>query len=358
MMDNETLKAFLPQEFKQATPQDNGSDIASILQRCEIDYNNEYEDAPTVISIDGQRIATLGNFSVLIGKAKSRKTFFATAITAAALRNGTFCGVTATLPDEKNVILYFDTEQSTFDCSLVLKRIVTAAGRRPDDLRFFSLRKFNPKERTEIISHAINTIENIGLVVIDGIRDLVSNINNEYEATAVSGHLMKWSQEQNIHIVTVLHQNKADNNARGHVGTEVINKGETVLSITKDERTPNISLVNPEFSRAIDSGRIAFCIDENGLPALVEDYAFEDGQKVMTDGQHYKDVVCKIFDPDSSLQYSELVNAIREQTNVGMNKAKTYLQHYQNVGMITATGTAGTKLVRYSKNEKYEDLPF
>jgi hypothetical protein len=341
----------------QAPPQHNGSDIGAILQRCEILHRTEYKDAPTVLSIDGQRIATLGNFSVLTGKAKSRKTFFATGITAAALKNGTYCGVTANLPDDKRMILYFDTEQSTYDCSVVQSRIIAAAGVQPDNLRFFSLRKFNPKERTEIINHAISSIDNIGLVIIDGVRDLVANINNEYEATAVSGHLLRWSQERNIHIVTVLHQNKADTNARGHVGTEVINKGETVLSVTKDDRAPDISIVNPEFSRSQDAGRIAFTINSDELPVLVDDYVFEDGQKVMTDDHHFK-VVSKIFTATDSMQYSELVNAIRDQVNVGVNKAKTLLTHYQNTGMITTTGTAGTKLVRYSKNDNYENMPF
>jgi hypothetical protein len=32
-----------------------------------------------------------------------------------------------------------------------------------------------------------------------------------------------------IHIHTILHQNKADENARGHIGTELNNKAETVL---------------------------------------------------------------------------------------------------------------------------------
>lgn len=338
-------------------PINSNANLEVLLQNCEIDPNADYQQAPTVLSIDGQRIGTLGNFSVLTGKAKSRKTFFCTALAAAAINNSTFCGVTASLPKDKRTTLYFDTEQSTFDAAQVLQRIITTAGVTPDNLRFYTLRKFTPEQRTALINHAIGNIANVGLVIIDGIRDLVANINNEYEATTVSGNLLKWSQEQNVHIVTILHQNKADTHARGHVGTEVINKGETVLSVTKDEKTPHISIVQPEYSRAQDAGRIAFTIDENGLPVMVEDYIFSDGQKGITDEQHYT-IVKKIFENASTLQYSELKNEIRNHTNVGHNKAKTYLQHYINTRMIISTGTAGTKLVRYSKNEQYQNEPF
>ena len=35
---------------------------------------------------------------------------------------------------------------------------------------------------------------------------------------------MQWTGEQNIHIQTVLHLNKGDDNARGHIGTELNTK--------------------------------------------------------------------------------------------------------------------------------------
>ena len=40
----------------------------------------------------------------------------------------------------------------------------------------------------------------------------------------------------------LLHQNKGDEHARGHIGTELSNKAETVLQVEKDEKNPGVSL--------------------------------------------------------------------------------------------------------------------
>mgnify|MGYP007001916110 CR=1 FL=1 len=51
---------------------------------------------------------------------------------------------------------------------------------------------------------------------------------------------MGWSETKGIHIFTVLHENKIDNNVRGHIGTELQNKSETVISVRKQEHEKNL----------------------------------------------------------------------------------------------------------------------
>ena len=74
---------------------------------------------------------------------------------------------------------------------------------------FLALRKFNPKERLAIIDDAISQIEGLGFVVIDGIRDLVYDINSPSEATCVISKLMQWTDEYQIHLHTILHHHFA-----------------------------------------------------------------------------------------------------------------------------------------------------
>lgn len=58
-----------------------------------------------------------------------------------------------------------------------------------------------------------------GFVVIDGIRDLMYDINNPSESVELINDLMRWSSMHDLHIHTVLHLNKGDDNTRGHIGT-------------------------------------------------------------------------------------------------------------------------------------------
>ena len=79
---------------------------------------------------------------------------------------------------------------------------------------------------------------------------MVYDINSPSESTKVISLLMTWTGERHIHIHTILHQNKGDENARGHIGTELSNKAETVLQVEKDEKDPDISTVKaaPHYS--------------------------------------------------------------------------------------------------------------
>ena len=221
-------------ERKEVTPE-----AAVILwQASRLDLSEDYERAPEILKIHGSVIGTLGNFSASIGKAKSKKTFNVSAIVAAALKNGTVLSYTAELPENRRKILYVDTEQSSYHCAKVAKRILRMAGlptgRNHKDLEFLVLRKYTPEERIAIVREAIYRTENVGLVVIDGIRDMVYDINSPSESTKVISLLMTWTGERHIHIHTILHQNKGDENARGHIGTELSNKAETVLQVEKE----------------------------------------------------------------------------------------------------------------------------
>lgn len=218
-------------------------------------------------------IGTLGNFSVVIGKAKSRKTFFVGALASSVLSNDLILNkYKGNLPREQSDVAYFDTEQGRFDVQRVQKRIGRIS--KKDNLKklhLYHLRGIKPIERCNVIKAVIYANPNIGYVVIDGIRDLVSSINDEEQATEISGKLLKWSEELNIHIVVVLHQNKGNTFARGHLGTELINKAELVLSVTKQNGNDEISVVKPEYSRGIEPESFAFTI-VNGLPSPVDKF--------------------------------------------------------------------------------------
>ena len=179
---------------------------------------------PVVLRVDEAIIGTLGNFSVSTGKAKAKKTFNVCTLVAAALINGQVLEYRASFPESKRDILYFDTEQSPYHCQLVMQRILSLVGLpldpEPEHLKFSHLRAIaDPNQRRALIRYAIYNSPNLGLVIIDGIRDL-----------------MQWTEEKNIHIQTVLHLNKGDDNARGHIGTELNNKAESVLLIAKDTK--------------------------------------------------------------------------------------------------------------------------
>ena len=62
---------------------------------------------------------------------------------------------------------------------------------------------------------------------------------------------------------------------RGHIGTEMSNKAETVLVITKSAENPVISEVHALHIREKEFKPFAFSVDDEGLPVMVDNYSFD-----------------------------------------------------------------------------------
>ena len=326
--------------------QNKNQEIAILWQASRLTLTGEYVVAPEILRVHGSAIGTLGNFSASIGKAKSKKTFNVSAIVAAAMKNGTVLQYAAELPENKQKILYVDTEQSPYHCQKVMKRIVRMAGlpldKEPKNLEFLSLRRHTPEIRIAIVEMAIYDMEGLGLVIIDGIRDMVYDINSPSESTKIISKLMQWTDEKQIHIHTILHQNKADENARGHIGTELNNKAETVLEVAKDKLDGNISTVQAIHIRAMDFQPFAFRINDDALPELVDDFSFDKNKRESQffdyselKNEQHKQALETAFSESEQYGYSDLIKALkRGYASIGcvygenkLGKLKTFLEN-------------------------------
>lgn len=314
--------------------------LEELWRNARLSIKADYDVQPEVLKVGDAVIGTLGNFSAAIGKAKSKKTFNCSAIVAAAINNDCVLNYIADFPEGKRKILYIDTEQGASHCLTVLQRIHKLAELSTDmdceNLEFLALRKYSPEDRTAIIEYAITHTEGLGLVVIDGIRDLVYDINNPTEATNIISKLMQWTDEYQIHIHVILHQNKGDENARGHLGTELINKAETIIQIEKDKNDHSISKVEAVHIRTVEFEPFAFRINDDGLPVLAPDYVFEESSPgrpkqppfdpKSIEKEKTKAAMMSMFSGNQKYGYKELEDAIINayaMVNIKLNHNKT-----------------------------------
>ena len=310
-------------------------ELESYLSKGAIRACDEITVPPKILFVGDCTIATFGNFSASTGKAKSKKTFNVSAIVAAALSNSEVLRYTAAFPDDKRKVLYIDTEQSKYHCQKVMKRILQLAGLQTDqecsNLIFVALREQSPEMRRTIIDYMLYKMKGIGLVVIDGIRDLMYDINNPTESTQIINMLMQWSSQYNLHIHTVLHLNKGDDNTRGHIGTELNNKAETVLQITKSQTDPNISEVKAMHIRDKEFEPFAFHINADSLPELVGDYEFDkkdSKRQSLTElsEQEHREALSKVFADGDIPGYGNLIDALGEAyTSIGYSRGRNTL---------------------------------
>lgn len=294
-------------------------ELESYLSKGEIKATDKVTIPPKILFVGDCTIATFGNFSASTGKAKSKKTFNISAMVAAAVTNTTVLNYRACLPEGKRKILYFDTEQSKYHCHNVLERIYKLSGLsvKKDDPRllFWGLREYTPKLRIALIDYALRKHQEVGLVIIDGLRDLMYDINNGKEATDVMTVLMAWTSVYDLHIHTVLHLNKNDNNPRGHIGTELENKAETVLIISKNLQNNSISEVRSMHMRDKEFSTFAFHIDDNKLPVLDNGISVtvvkrREKSLVSLDNEVHQEILSKAFKNNSPTRYSDLVEMV------------------------------------------------
>lgn len=341
-------------EEKRRTMPDNLNDnveerISHILSESLIKATDTYQTPPQIIWVDNSTIATLGNFSASTGKAKAKKTFNVSALVAASLANGKVLNYRASLPEGKRKILYVDTEQSRYHCHNVLERILKLAGLPTsidnENLDFICLREYTPSVRIEVIDYALARDHGYGLVIIDGIRDLLLDINNAGESVEVINKMMEWSSKYNLHIHCVLHQNKGDNNVRGHIGTEMNNKAETVLVITKSTTDPNISEVKAMHIREKEFRPFAFTVNREGLPKMLKNVPEQETGDRQPSRFTFQDL--------TSEQHNEaLVSAFKDKPIRGFNKVvEELMQAYADIGFKRGRSII-VKMLKYLINDK------
>ena len=297
-----------------------GTQTPPELQDVILDYTKDVKAPETVLQIGEKPTFTRGNISCISGKAKSRKSFLI----------ALFAG---DLIKESCKVLLIDTEQGTYHITKSAQRILQLADislfEKSNNLIVLTLREKDTKARRELTEQAIKYYTP-DIVFIDGIRDLIYSINDEHEATEIINLLMRLSSEQNTHICSVLHENKGDNNTRGHIGTELMNKSETIISVTKDG---DLSKVEPKYCRNIDFETFYFRINENSLPEKATPEA------IPTEKEKKIKLYQNAFADKRQLSFNELVKYV-------MNNC------FNNKGQCIAENTAKQRVKRAVNDDK------
>jgi hypothetical protein len=347
---------------------------AELLNAARVRPTDTIDADPVILWVKGEpnpvEFGTLGNFSMITGKAKSKKTFticlaIAPAIDGSQYNIGPFV---CELPPHKRRVVYFDTEQGRHRVWKALHRVCRMAGiPNPPDLEYYDLRGYDTQTRVAMIDFALNEgnpAKDIGLVVVDGCRDLVHDFNDPKDATKLATHFLQWTQNNMLHLITVLHQNKADNNARGHVGSELTNKAETVMTVEVDKQDKAVSIVEPAQCREIDFAGFAFTINETGLPELLPDYEMgkgSPGKKKAFDPYQYPPethhkVLTQVFNAgdinsrDEYIQQTKVGWGAMGET-IGDNSAKLAMGYWHQMGWATNAAKAGKKAVYQYQNK-------
>ena len=212
------------------------------------------------------------------GRAKSGKTFVMSMLMVC-------CVVSELLTFRRNGdtpfrLLWYDTEQSDQSTQdILVNRIMPLFHRimgpdEPFPEHMFDIFNVRNVDRANREAYFLAAIEHYkpDLVILDGIRDLVSDINDGPAAQEMMEKLMKTAQLHNCCIVCVLHQNKSGDSRdpRGWLGTELLNKAYDVFA-TEKLMPQRIFKLEQLYTRKYDiEQQLYFTVDDEGLPCVTE----------------------------------------------------------------------------------------
>ena len=229
-----------------------------------------------------------GELVAFTGKAKSGKTFVMSMMMAAASAAEALAFHRTTF--EPLQVLWIDTEQSDQSTQDILRNrlvpMVCGDGGEtfPESMYdIFNVRKESWQERMPLLLAAIDLCRP-DLVILDGVRDLVDDINNGQLAHDVTERLMRVAQHARCCIVCVIHQNKAaeDRTLRGSIGTELTNKAFEVYECEKMMLSRTFVLTQ-KLTRKYDiTDSLYFTVDDRGLPQQVGASATGEVKTVVT----------------------------------------------------------------------------
>ena len=286
MMMNNTLKDIDPisEALSHAGESSAVSPTLARMFQRELTPDMQLPPMEFLMRLFGEPCFPRRELVAITGRAKSGKTFVMSII----MLMGVIDRILQFERDGKEPlkVLWFDTEQSkqsTLD--IIQNRIVEMYHRKVDPdtpfpnecLRTFNVRFDNCEMRRQGFLELVPFIKP-DLVILDGIRDLVSDINDGAEAQRIMEEMLALAQANNCCIIAVLHQNKSgeSRDPRGWLGTELLNKAFDVFATEKmkiqdGQGTRFVFKLEQLYTRKYDiEQQLYFQVDEDGLPFETE----------------------------------------------------------------------------------------
>ncbi len=239
-----------------------------------LSYGEKLLKAKTGDSLLPIPIGTYGNLSVVSAPPKTKKTFFISLLASVYLSGSNIYGGKIKGHRSNGHLIHIDTEQGLWHCQKVFKRVYDMNSNiNPDIYHTFGLRTVSFKQRIQFIEYYLSQkIKEPSLVIIDGIADLVSDVNNLQESNDCVQKLMEWTANYNCHIINVIHNNFGSSKMTGHLGSLLEKKCETHIELEANTVNKEWVTVHCKRSRGFAFETFSFKVNELGMPSVVNNF--------------------------------------------------------------------------------------
>lgn len=288
-------------------------------------------------------ICTPGNLTAISAPPKTAKSSFIGAMFAAVMApdpETTDCLSVRSSNPERGAVIHIDTEQSPYDHYQMVVQSLRRANisEPPPWLMSYCLTGFSPndirKSLDVLLQDHLAQFGSIHSVILDGIADMVDDVNDPKEGNALITGLHANSILYYCPIIGVIHLNPGTEKTRGHLGSQLERKAETNLRLERQPANDSIVVWSDKNRRAP--------ISKNNAPCFIWDDAAE--MHVSTapinsarNGAKFDSLSLlanDLFSNRPSMRYSDLVSAIQTTQKIAFTSAERKFREMKALSII------------------------
>lgn len=338
--------------------------IEKILEDSRYNPNKQPKIEQVIFTIQNQNIGSLQNFITLTGLPKAGKSRFISAIISSGLTGAEMFTMKLRLNEEHYRILHFDTEQSEYDYYKMINNIKAMAkiDTLPHYFHSWNMREHEPKTLVAAVEFVVKNMQNLGVIILDGILDFLYSYNDEAESKALINLLKRWSKISNCLIICILHVGKTTGTTVGHFGAMADRASQTVMECKRNDidKLVTYTLI-PKTSRSADPSilnpvEIYWDIQQRAwVEAGLVNSLIKPKEKIRPEDLHtdqHTASMRRIFDARgfaSELKYNDLVTEIYQLYNQPRRWAKECISYLLSNQLVFKNNSGKYTITKQTK---------
>lgn len=322
----------------------SADDVFSKYHHLQITDATQIPQPIPVLKINGEIISTEGNITTVSGASKSGKTAFVNVVITGAIAEGEYDGfpsVDVTRCMGK-AVLHFDTEQARHKHQKNLTTILKRAGfdHCPDNFLSYNIRQEEIESyeaiTEQLMGAAFEKFGGIQLTVIDGGADYLGDVNDPTQSNMIIKFFEEMAIKYSTAIIIICHVNPGSDKERGHFGSQLQRKSESVLGV---RTVDDVSCLEPKLLRMAGKGDIPLIQFEYDKEKGYHVYcgikpAMDPNEKDSKRLQEIKDLAEFVFAYPAALHYQDAINGIMRKSKRGERTSKEFFKEMKAHEMI------------------------
>lgn len=269
----EDFKTEAEKHLKQgneASISDNLKTVLATREKLKELKANEIRFSEPVLKQGENAVIFPHTINVIQGQAGVHKSRLAENICAAFLKlhncNNELLGFKRLNFDANHTVVYVDTERNLSEqLPYALQSIQMKAGYNradhPSNFEYISLLQISRKERfaalNEYLNHIKKSTNNPLFIVLDVSTDCIEDFNKTDKSMELIDLMNMAINEHNVIFLCLIHENPKSDKARGHFGTELMNKASTLMQVgfEKDANQNDTDIIRVKYLKCRSTAR-------------------------------------------------------------------------------------------------------